>query len=119
MKPAGLANAGAICLVALVLLCLTWELWLAPLRPGGSWLVLKTLPLLAPLPGVLRARRYTFQWSSMLILAYFTEGVVRAMSDRGTSAALGIIEVTLSLAFFAIALAYARITRPSLIQKTV
>jgi len=119
MKPAGLANAGAICLVALVLLCLTWELWLAPLRPGGSWLVLKTLPLLAPLPGVLRARRYTFQWSSMLILAYFTEGVVRAMSERGTSAALGIIEVTLSLAFFAVALAYARITRPSLIQKTV
>lgn len=119
MKPACLANAGAICLVALVLLCLTWELWLAPLRPGGSWLVLKTLPLLAPLPGVLRARRYTFQWSSMLILAYFTEGVVRAMSERGTSAALGIIEVTLSLAFFAIALAYARITRPSLIQKTV
>lgn len=117
LKPAFLANIGAACLVALVLLCLTWELWLAPLRPGGSWLVLKTLPLLAPLPGVLRERRYTFQWSSMLILAYFTEGVVRAMSERGTSAVLGMIEIALSLVFFATALAYARITRPSLALK--
>ena len=117
LKPAFIANAGAACLVALILLCLAWELWLAPLRPGGSWLVLKTLPLLAPLPGVLRERRYTFQWSSMLILAYFTEGVVRAMSERGVSAVLGMIEIALSLVFFATALAYARITRPSLAQK--
>ena len=119
VTPALLANLGAVCLVMLITLSLAWELSLAPLRPGGSWLVLKTLPLLAPLPGVLRARRYTFQWSSMLILAYFTEGVVRAMSERGPSVVLAAIEIALSLAFFATALAYARITRPSLERKSL
>src|SRR5438128_1954497 len=83
---AWLAACGA--LVSLIFLALAWELVLAPIRPGGSWLVLKTLPLLAPLRGVLHARRYTFQWSSLFIWAYFAEGVVRAWSDRGASATL-------------------------------
>jgi uncharacterized membrane protein len=98
-------------LVALMLLCLAWELWLAPLRPGGSLLALKVLPLVFPLRGILEGRRYTYQWSSMLILAYFTEGVMRAWSDRGTSQALAAIEVALSLGFFAAAVAFARATR--------
>ena len=33
-------------LVALILLTLAWELWLAPLRPGGSLLALKAVVLL-------------------------------------------------------------------------
>jgi uncharacterized membrane protein len=103
--------AACISLLALIFLCLAWELWLAPLRPGGSWLVLKLLPLLAALMGVLRGRRYTLQWSSMLILAYFTEGSVRAWSEAGTARQLAIGEVVLSLVFFAGALAFARLTR--------
>lgn len=95
-------------LLALILLCLAWELWLAPLRPGGSWLVLKVLPLLAPLFGILRGRRYTYQWSSMLILAYFAEGVVRAWSDSGSSAQLAQIEIALSVIFFVSAVGFAR-----------
>lgn len=108
LNPVILSNVAATSLIALIGLCLAWELWLAPLRPGGSWLMLKAIPLLAPLPGVLRGRRYTFQWSSMLILAYFAEGVVRAMSDHGISALLAIMEITLSLIFFATALVIAR-----------
>ena len=69
--------AGAA-LVALAALCLAWELWLAPLRPGGSLVALKALPLALPLAGVLAGRRYTYQWSSLLILAYFAEGATRA-----------------------------------------
>ncbi len=94
-----------------MLLCLAWELWLAPLRPGGSFLALKVLPLVFPLRGILEGRRYTYQWSSMLILAYFTEGVMRAWGDRGASQALAAIEVALSLVFFAAAVAFARATR--------
>jgi uncharacterized membrane protein len=94
-----------------MLLCLAWELWLAPLRPGGSFLALKVLPLVFPLRGILEGRRYTYQWSSMLILAYFTEGVMRAWGDRGVSQALAAIEVALSLVFFAAAVAFARATR--------
>ena len=100
-------------LVALIFLCLAWELWLAPLRPGGSWLLLKALPLLLPLLGILRGRRYTFQWASMLILAYFAEGAVRAASESGTAAVMASLEVLLSLAFFFSAIFYARLTRES------
>jgi len=98
-------------LVALIALCLAWELWLAPLRPGGSLVALKALPLVLPLPGILSAQRYTFQWSSMLILAYFAEGATRAWADAGLSRTLALAEVALSLAFFAAAVSYARLTR--------
>lgn len=95
-------------LIALIFLCLAWELWLAPLRPGGSWLVLKVLPLLAPLFGILRRKIYTYQWSSMLILAYVIEGVVRGYSETGLSAQLGRIEIALALLFFFSVIAYVR-----------
>lgn len=100
-------------LLALIFLCIAWELWLAPLRPGGSWLVLKALPLLAPLRGTLRGRRYTCQWASMLILAYLAEGAVRAITDSGTAAALALAEALLAFAFFVSAVGYVRLTRES------
>lgn len=97
-------------LIALIFLCLAWELRLAPIQPGGSWLVLKCLPLLAPLFGILNGRRYTYQWASMLILLYLTEGIVRATSETGASQWLAISEVLLSLLFFCATIGYARIT---------
>jgi len=102
------ANVCAASLIALIFLGLAWELWLAPLRPGGSLLALKILPLLLPLFGILRGRAYTFQWSSMLILAYLAEGAVRAWSDRGLSAQLALAEALLSLVFFCAAIVYVR-----------
>ena len=98
----------AISLVLLILLCVAWELVLAPLRPGGSWLVLKVIPLLLPLRGVLKRDLYTMQWSSMLILLYFAEGIVRGTSDQGTSAMLGWAEVALTCIFFACTILYLR-----------
>jgi uncharacterized membrane protein len=98
----------AACLVALIFLCVAWELFLAPLKPGGSWLVLKVLPLLAPLFGVLRGKRYTFQWSTLLIWLYFAEGVVRGYTDTGVSQALGLLEVALCLGYFVSAVAFLR-----------
>jgi uncharacterized membrane protein len=97
-------------LTALIFLCVAWELFLAPLKPGGSWLVLKVLPLLAPLMGVLRERRYTFQWSTLLIWFYVAEGATRAFSDRGLSATLAAVELALALAYFAFAVAWLRRT---------
>lgn len=95
-------------LVLLIALCVAWELVLAPLRPGGSWLVLKVLPLLLPLRGVLKRDLYTMQWSSMLILLYFAEGIVRATSDKGLSATLGGVEVGLVCVFFFCTVFYLR-----------
>ena len=95
-------------LLALIVLCVAWELFLAPLRPGGSWLVLKVLPLLLVLRGVLRADNYTLQWSTLLIWAYFTEGIVRAMSDPSVSAQLAALELLLSIVYFGCAVIYLR-----------
>jgi uncharacterized membrane protein len=98
-------------LIALILLCLVWEAVLAPLKPGGSLLILKALPLLIPLFGILKGERYTYQWASMFILLYFTEGVVRAWADKGLSAKLAMMEVALTLLFFVCAIYYAKLTR--------
>ena len=100
-----------ICLLALIALSIGWELWLSPLRAGGSWLVLKALPLLAPLLGLLHGRRYTYQWSSMLILAYIAEGIVRTMTERGVAQTLASLECVLGLTFFVLAIVYVRVTR--------
>jgi uncharacterized membrane protein len=88
-------------LLGLIVLGLAWELWLAPLRPGGSWLAIKVLPLCIPLAGLLRHRMYTYRWVSLLVWIYFTEGVVRAWSDRPPGNWLGLVEVLLCLVLFA------------------
>lgn len=101
-------------LIALIMVCLAWEGWLAPLRPDGSWLILKAVPLLLPLPGIIHGRRYTYQWSCMFMLLYFTEGIVRAWADGGPSAKLAAVEVLLSVIFFISAILYARFSaRPA------
>jgi uncharacterized membrane protein len=88
-------------LLALIVLCLAWELWLAPLRPGGSWLVLKVLPLTLPLVGLLKNRMYTYRWLSLLVWFYVAEGAVRMTSDpNGLSALLAGIELLLSVVLF-------------------
>ena len=99
-------------LIALFALSLLWELWLAPLRPGGSMLALKALPLCFAFIGIVKGRRYTFQWASMLVLFYFTEGVVRAWSERGMSQSLAGLEIALSLILYLSCLQYCRLTRP-------
>jgi len=100
-------------LIALIVLCVAWEAVLAPLRPGGSWLILKVLPLLLPLFGILRGKRYTYQWASMFVLIYFTEGVVRGWSDKGLTQVLALVEVGLTIMFFLAVIFYAKLTAPS------
>jgi uncharacterized membrane protein len=96
-------------LIALIALCVAWELWLAPQRANGSWLVLKALPLLIPLFGILRGKIYTHRWMTLFIITYFVEGVVRAYSDKGLSAQLAGVEIALTLVIFASAILYVRL----------
>ena len=86
--------------LGLIVLGLAWELWLAPIKPGGSLLALKVLPLCFPLAGLLKNRMYTYRWVSLMVWLYFTEGAVRAYSDRPPSNYLAMIEVVLCLALF-------------------
>jgi len=101
-------------LAALALMEICWELWLAPLKPGGSWLALKALPLVALWPGVARSRTRALQWTLLLLPWYFAEGVVRGFSESGRHALCAITAAALSLATIACALAYVRLAKPNL-----
>jgi uncharacterized membrane protein len=94
--------------IGLVILGLLWELWLAPLRPNGSFLVLKVIPLALAIPSLMKGKRYIYQWWSMLVLIYLTEGLVRATSDRGLSSYLAWVEVVLSTVAFLSILLYTK-----------
>ena len=96
-------------LLGLIILCVVWELWLAPLRPGGSWVVLKALPLCIPLVGLLKRRMYTYRWVSLLVWLYFTEGVVRAWSDKAPGNYLAMLEILLCLLLFVACVLHVRI----------
>jgi uncharacterized membrane protein len=96
-------------LLGLILLGLAWELYLAPLRPGGSWLALKVMPLCIPLAGLLKNRMYTYRWVSLMVWLYFTEGVVRAYSDRSPGNLLALLEVLLCLSLFAACVLHVRL----------
>ncbi len=106
--PAVLNVITSTSLIALIALCVAWELWLAPQRAGGSWLVLKVLPLLIPLFGILRGKIYTHRWMTLFIIAYFVEGVVRAYTDKGLSAQLASVEIALTVILFVSAILYVR-----------
>ncbi len=87
-------------LFGLIVLGVLWEMVLAPVRPGGSLLALKVLPLILPLAGVLKNRMYTYRWLSLLVWLYFTEGAVRAWSDAPPSNYLAMCEIVLCLILF-------------------
>ena len=87
-------------LLALILLGLAWELWLAPLRPGGSWWAIKVLPLCIPLAGLLKNRMYTYRWVSLLIWLYFMEACVRGWGDPWPSSGLAMLEGLLCIVLF-------------------
>jgi len=106
---AALQRSAAVSLFGLFFLCLLWEIWLAPLKPGGTLLFLKALPLAFAMRGVLRGSLYTIQWASMLVLLYLMEGVVRVMSDPpGPSFMLAWIEIVLATVFFFSSIFYVR-----------
>lgn len=96
-------------LLALIALCLAWELFLAPLKPGGSWIALKALPLCIPLAGLLKHRMYTYRALSLWIWLYFTEGVVRAYSDASPSNYYAMGEVLLTVVLFVACVVHIRV----------
>ena len=96
-------------LLALIALCVAWELFVAPIRPGGSWLVLKVLPLLLVVPGIFKHRVRTYQATSLLLWLSFAEGATRATSDPALASQLMAgLEVLLTIVLFASVSVFAR-----------
>ena len=98
--------------LGLIALLLAWLTLLAPPPPSviSLTIVLLVGPLLFPLRGLLKGRRYTHAWSSLLSLLYFVHGVANAPGG-GPETLLGSAEIALSLLFFAGAVSYVRLTR--------
>ncbi|MBI3350303.1 MAG: DUF2069 domain-containing protein [Burkholderiales bacterium] len=84
--------------MALILLCLAWELWLAP--TGRGTLAVKVLPLLAAPFGLWRYRMYTYRWLALAIWLYVLEGLVRSTSEGGLGQWLSLGEVALGAVIF-------------------
>jgi uncharacterized membrane protein len=95
-------------LIALVLVCLLWETLLAPLRPGGSWLVLKAVPLALLIPAALRGTRKALQWLALLLPFHLAEGIVRGWSENGRHAVVAWLAAAIALATFIALLAWVR-----------
>jgi uncharacterized membrane protein len=96
-----------IAATALMLLELLWELLLAPLRPGGSWLALKALPLALLLPGVARGALRPRQVLAFVLLPLFAEGLVRALTEAGRHALVaGTAAAIAACAFTALVLSF-------------
>lgn len=94
------------CVLALIVLALAWELWLAP--TGNRTLALKALPLALPLAGLLKYRLHTYRWVSLGLWLYFTEGAVRARGESGLVTLLALAEVALCLLLFAACVLHVR-----------
>jgi len=84
--------------LALLLLCVAWELWLAP--TGRGTLAVKALPLAVALPGLWRYRMYTYRWLALAIWLYVMEGLVRSTSEGAPGRWLALAEVVLSVVVF-------------------
>lgn len=103
----------AVALVAaLALLEGLWEISLAPLRPGGSWLALKALPLALLWLPLVRGRRRARQWASLVLPLYAAEGLVRALTEPGRHGYVATVATTLALVALAAVLISFRVKRP-------
>ncbi len=100
-----------VSMIALIILGGAWERFLAPLRPGGTILSLKILPLFFLLWGVLHARAKAFQWGVLIVWLYVAEGSVRIYVDRGLSQQLAAFELFLAIVFFASCTLWLRLIR--------
>jgi len=101
----------SISLICLIILNLLWEIFYNPLQEDGSLMVFKSLILLIPLSGILKKNLYTYQWSSMLILLFFIEGVVRFYSEDELSQMMALFQIILSIIFFISTIFFCKITK--------
>ena len=109
MNPRGLQRIALASLIALILSSLALALIPANGMPAGAALaVMKAAALGFVGVRIRRADVYAMQWSSMFILLFVAEGVVRAMSDPQPSAALGGLEAVVAAVYYFAVLAYLR-----------
>jgi len=104
-----------VLLGALIALVILWQCF----TPGdlGPWHrvllgALLTLPLWAPLHGLIRGQRRTFAWATLCVIPYFVIGVTEAIANPATRSWSASC-LALALVLFVSLIGYLRITRPA------
>ncbi len=103
--------------IALITLTVLWEGWLAPTPPPGFWLLVKSLPLLIPLFGMLHMKRTSFSVAGLIAMLYFTEGILISWGEYAAGIpnpvllACSLAEIFLVLAFVFCVYVYLRNTK--------
>ncbi len=99
------------------LMVVSAALSLVPASPGYAMALVKIVVLGFLVKRVHDRNVYTMQWSSMFILLFLAEGLVRATSDPPPSAALGTLEACASTVYFVAVLAFLRPVKKAAVQK--
>lgn len=79
---------------------------------GYSWVlcVLAAAPLLAPLPGLVRGRRYTYAWASLFAMPYVAFSVTELLANPAARAVAS-LSLLLVFAWFCAMVLYLRASR--------
>lgn len=87
-------------IIAMSIWCILWEGHLAPIGKDSSLLILKGLPIIIPIFGLLRNSIKTYQYTLLLLLPYFIEGVFRGYAENGIHRLMAIGEIIISLLIY-------------------
>jgi uncharacterized membrane protein len=79
---------------------------------GYSWTlcIVAALPMLTPLNGLIRGRRYTFAWASLFAIPYMAFAVTELLTNRGART-VGALTLFLVFAWFCALVSFLRVSR--------
>ena len=97
-----------ILMAAIASLLIAWQ-WRAS-RLEAAFLIVSLAPLIAPLPGLIRGRRFTYAWCSLLTIPYMALGVTEIIADPAQRWAPAML-LLLAFAWLIALVAYLRVTR--------
>jgi uncharacterized membrane protein len=98
---------------------LTIALWLAMAVSLLAWVLagyspwlcgVAVIPLLAPLPGLLRGQRYTYAWATLFAVPYMAFAITELLVNRGARLVAG-VSLLLVFAWFCTMILYLRASR--------
>jgi uncharacterized membrane protein len=97
------------CIAVLIAIVFSWQLWPTASSAGAGRAVILSVPLLLPVLGLWRGKRYTYRWATLCVMPYFIVGLTEVVANPSTriwTAAM----LTFALAWFVGLVAYLRVT---------
>jgi uncharacterized membrane protein len=95
------ARRWTLAAAALLAACVVTAALRSPSWPASvAWAALLLLPVLLPLPGIVRGRPRSFAWATLCVAPYFLYGLTEVIANPAVRATAGAI-LFASLAWFA------------------